>query len=136
METQKQVRIVESIRSIESLQELLQTERLRLDLAIQQHQPQGSSSDALETLVQELAEVEQRESNDRWQVAYHLQRLEELDDQVSTFCSVSLNQSTRHPDDVLKPKIQHTKDDLSLKKSIRELHMSAMGTDTHTPSDV
>lgn len=94
LETQKQVRIIESIKSIESLQELLQTERTQLNLAIQEHQPRGSSSDALETLIQELAEVEQRELDDREQVAYYLQRLEELGDQVGTFCSISISQST------------------------------------------
>jgi len=93
LEAQKQVCIGESNRSIESLQERLQTERSQLDLAMQQYQPRGSVSDALETLIQELTEAD--ESDDREQIAYYLQRLEELNDQVGTFCSASLNQTTR-----------------------------------------
>ena len=44
--------------------------------------------------------------------------------------------SANQPVDDLKPKIQHTKDDVSLKESIRELRTSVMGTDTRIPSDV
>ena len=81
--------MAESNRSIEFLQELLQTERLRLDLALQQHQPRGSSSVTLEMLVQELAEADELELDEREQIADYLQRLEELDDQVGTFFSTS-----------------------------------------------
>lgn len=87
LETRKQVCISESSRSIESLQEQLQIERSQLDLALQQYRPRGSLSDALEALVQELVDAEQQELDERGQVAEYLQRLEELDNQVSTSCT-------------------------------------------------
>jgi hypothetical protein len=91
LEIQKQVCIGESNRSIESLHDQLQTERSQLNQVLQQYQSQGSWSDALEKLMQELVEAEQQGSDDRKQIAYYLQRLEGLDDQVRKFCAAFLN---------------------------------------------
>ena len=82
LEVRKQARIIESNRSIESVQQELQTERSRLNHALGQYRPQGSWSNKLEKLIRELVEVEQQELDDHEQIAHYLQRLEELDDQV------------------------------------------------------
>lgn len=79
-------------------------------------------------------EAEQQESDGRELIAHCLQRLEELDDQVGTFRT---SWSTGWLDNDSKPKIQCTKDDMSLKISIQELRMLAeVSAHTYTPSDV
>ena len=80
LELQKQALVSESNRSIELLRERLRTEQSQLNEALQQYQPHGSWTDALERLMQELLEAEQQEHD---QIVCCLQRLEELDDQVS-----------------------------------------------------
>lgn len=80
-------------------------------------------------------EAEQQELDDHEQVAYYLQRLEELEDQVGTFNAASLDWSTERLNNDSKLKIQHTKDDISLKMSLQELRASVMGAHTHTPPD-
>ena len=58
-----------------------------MNRAIPRYKPQGSWSDALEKLTQELVEVEQEGWDDREQIVCCLQRLEELDDQVGKSCA-------------------------------------------------
>jgi len=83
MEIRKQASIHASNRSIETLQEQLQTERSRLAQALQQYGLRGSWLEALEQFTKEIEEAEVQELTSRVEIARYLQRLEELDNQVS-----------------------------------------------------
>lgn len=91
LEIKKNLSIGQSNRSIESIQAQLKAERLNLSLALQQYQSRGSWSNALEKLMKELVEAEQQRLDGLKQITHHLQRLEQIDDQVCIFAPGQLD---------------------------------------------
>ena len=125
LEIQRLAHIGKLNTSIQSLQEQLQTEQTQLNEALQQYQPDGSWTNTLERLTQELTEAEQLESDECEQIVCCLQRLEELDDQVS-----KPQQADKLNDNDSKSEIRCMNDDISLKITIQEIRASVVGTHT------